>query len=132
MNIMCHMDYNNEPPKEYQDVKRCDLNMDAIFKLADEVLPTTTSSCLVTVVSQEQPALGIVAPSSVTCNTMLSDTPELAQQDIPLQADSRSSLADVLKFRQDEDSLLSLSDQIKDYSIFEVIFFFFCLKIRWK
>lgn len=126
MNIMCHMDYN-EQPKEYQDVKRCDLNMDAVFKLADEVLPTTTSSCLVTVVSPEQPALGIVA-SSVTCNTMLSDTPKMAKQDLALQAESRSSLADVLKFKQDEDSLLSLSDQIKDYSIFEVIFF--CLKIH--
>lgn len=121
---MCHMDYNNEQPKEYQDVKICDLNMDAVFKLADEVLPTTTSSCQVTVVSPEKPALGMVA-SSITCNTMLSETPKMAQQDTPLQAERSCSLDDMLEFKQDEDSLLSLSDQIKDYSIFEVTFFCF-------
>lgn len=117
MNIMCHIIHNDQQPREYQGVKRCDLNMDAIFKLADEVLPTTTSSCLVTVVSPEKPALGIVA-SSITYNTMLSDTPKMAAHDSSLEAES---LDDV--FKQDEDSLLSLSDQIKDYSIFEVIFF---------
>lgn len=52
---------------------------------------------------------------------MLSETPIIAEHDSPLEAESRSSLDDV--FKQDEDSLLSLSDQIKDYSIFEVILF---------
>lgn len=122
MNIMYHMDCNKEQqPKEYQDVKRCDFDLDAIFKIADEVLPTSTSGCLVTVVSPEKPALGLVA-SSITCNTMLSDTPKMAKHNLPMHAGSRSSLADVLRFKQDEDSVLSLSDEIPDYAIFEVLY----------
>lgn len=125
---MCHMD-NEQQPKEYQDVKRCDFDLDAIFKIADEVLPTSTSGCLVTVVSPEKPALGIVA-SSITCNTMLSDTPKMAKHSLPVHAGSRLSFADVLRFKQDEDSVLSLSDEIPDYAFFEVIFP--CFWIYWK
>lgn len=119
---MCHMDYNQDPQhKEYQEVKRCDFNLDTIFKIADEVLPTPASGCLVTVVSPEKPGLGRVT-SSITCNTMLADNPKMAMQDSPLHAGTRSGLIDVVRFKQEEDAMLSLSDQIPDDAIFEVIF----------
>lgn len=102
-------------------MKRCDFNLDTIFKIADEVLPTPTSGCLVTVVSPEKPGLGRVTPS-ITCNMMLGDNPKMAMQDSPLHAGTRPSLIDVVRFKQEDDAMLSLSDQIPDDAIFEVIF----------
>lgn len=121
MNIMCHMDFNQEQQhKDCQEVRRHDFTMDTVFKIADEVLPNPTSGCLVTVVSPEKTALSIVA-SSITCNKMLSDNPKMAMPDNLMHAESRASL-DVLRFKQDEDSVLSLSDQMPHDAIFEVIF----------
>lgn len=36
---------------ENQEVKSCDLKLDTVYKVADEVLPTPPDGCLVTVVS---------------------------------------------------------------------------------
>lgn len=94
-------------------MKSCDPNMDAVFKLADEVLPSTSSSCLVRAVAPEK--LGLDSEtSSLTCDNILGETQETAEPDRPFEAEKEAVL---------DDTLLLLPDQIRDYSICEVIFF---------
>lgn len=46
------MEYDQElQHKENREVKSCDLKMDTVYEVADEVLPTPPGGCLVAAVS---------------------------------------------------------------------------------
>lgn len=104
---MCHRDHNQEPQhKEYQEVNRCDSNLDTIFQMADEVMQLQTSSCLVAVVTPEKPGPVLVPAGSM--------------QGSPLPAGAESGFADVVSYKQQEESVLSVPEKMADDAIFEV------------
>lgn len=112
--------------KEYQEEKKCDINVDAIFQIADEVLQTPPSSCVVRVVTPEKPG-PVLVPSSVTC--MLSDNPTSAMQGNPLHAGAESCIVDVVSYKHQEESVLSVPEQMPEDDIFEVsLYIVDCLK----
>lgn len=52
VNSMCHMEYDQESQhRQNQELKSCDLKLDTVYKVADEVLPTPPDGCQVTAVS---------------------------------------------------------------------------------
>lgn len=95
---------------DYQEVKRCDINLDTVFQIADEILQIPPSSCLVTVVTPEKPGPVLVS-SSITFNTMQSD---------PLHAGAETDIAGIVTYKQQEDCLLSVPEQMPDDAIIEV------------
>lgn len=104
-------DHSQDPQHmDYQEVKRCDINLDTVFQIADEILQTPPSSCLVTVVTPEKPDPVLVS-SSITFNTMLSD---------PLPATAETDIADIVTYKLQEDSVLSVPEQMPDDAIIEV------------
>lgn len=118
--MMCHRDHNQAPQhKEYQEVNRCDSNLDTIFQMADEVMQLQTSSCLVAVVTPEKPG-PVLVPASITCSTVLSGNPAGAMQGSPLPAGAESGFADVVSYKQHEESVLSVPEKMAEDAIFEV------------
>lgn len=123
MNVFCHGDHNQHPQeKEDQEVKKYDINLDTVFQIADEVMQTSPSSCLVRIVTPEKPG-HVLVPSSNTCNTMLSDSPE------PMQANpvchgtilkAETDKADLATYKQQEESVLSVPEQMPEDAICEV------------
>ncbi|XP_035521774.1 heat shock factor protein 5 isoform X2 [Morone saxatilis] len=124
-NVLCRGDHIQDPQnKDNQEVKKCEINLDTIFQIADEVMQTPPSSCLVRVVNPENPGPVLVPSSSNTCNTMLSDNPASSMQANPFCTGpiitSASGNADLVSYGQQEPSVLSVPEQMPEDAIFEV------------
>lgn len=109
--MMCCRDHSQDPQHmDHQEVKRCDINLDTVFQNTDEIFPNPPNSCVVTVVTPEKPGPVLVS-SSITFNPMLSD---------PLHAGDELDIADLVTYKQQEDSVLSVPEQMPDDAIIEV------------
>lgn len=121
--MLCHGDNNQDPQnKENQEVKKCDINLDTIFQIADEVMQTLPNSCLVRVMTPEEPGPVLVPPSS-TGNTVQCD-PAGAMRANPLCAGpiimAVSGSVDPVRFEQQQDSVVLVPEQMPEDAIFEV------------
>uniref|UniRef100_A0A3Q1BSJ8 HSF-type DNA-binding domain-containing protein n=1 Tax=Amphiprion ocellaris TaxID=80972 RepID=A0A3Q1BSJ8_AMPOC len=109
--------------KENQEVKKSDTSLDAIFQMADEVMQTPPSRCLVKVKIPEKP-VSELEPSSNTCNPKSSDNSMKAN---PLGAEpilmAVSNYPHLTTYKQEEQCLVSVPEQMPDDAIFEVSVF---------
>ena len=121
---MCHGDHNQDlQNKENQEVKKPDMNLDTIFQIADEVMQTPPHNCLVKVENPENPD-PVSELSSKTCNTTLCENPVSTREAHPVCAGPTimavSGNVDLNTLGQQEESVVSVPDQMPEDSIFEV------------
>ncbi|KAG8008246.1 Heat shock factor protein 5 [Nibea albiflora] len=116
---MCHGDHNLEPQKnEHQEEEKCDVSMDTIFQIADEVMKTPPGTCLVRAVPLEKLGPVIVSTSSISAST---SKPASTMQDNPLcdtpiiMSTSGSTYVD----KEQEELVLSVPEQMPEDAIFE-------------
>lgn len=122
--MFCRGDHNQDlQSQENQEVKKCDINLDAIFQIADEVMQTPANSCLVKVETPEKPGPAL-APSSNTRSTALCDSPASTMKANPLCVGpiimAVSGKADLVSYGQQEESVVSVLEQMPEDDIFEV------------
>lgn len=110
---MCHGDHNQEP----QENEKCDVSMDTIFQIADEVMETPPNNCLVRVVPLEKPGHVIVSTSSTNTISSVSTMQDNPLCDGPIIM-STSGNAYVDKVQ--EELVLSVPEQMPEDAIFEV------------
>lgn len=123
--MLCCGDHNQDlQSQENQEVKKCDINLDTIFQIADEVMQTPPNSCLVRVATPEEPG-PVLVPSS--CNTALCDSPASTMKANPLCVGpiimAVSGKADRVRYGQQEESVVSVPEQMPEDDIFEVILY---------
>lgn len=112
--------------KGSQEVKKCDINLDMIFQIADEVMQTPSSNCLVKAVTPEKrgPVLEL---SSNNCSSMLCDSPVSTVKANPLCTTpiimAVSGNVDLVTCRQQEESVVSVPEQMPEDAISEVSFY---------
>lgn len=110
--MMCGRDPSHDQQYEgYQEEKKGDINVDTIFQIVDEVLPSPLSSCGLTVVTPENPHPVLVPSSTLSAN------PTGAMQAKPLHAGAESCFADMATFKHQEESVLTLSEQMPEDDI---------------
>ncbi|XP_042287744.1 heat shock factor protein 5, partial [Thunnus maccoyii] len=125
VNNLCHGDQNQDLQyKENLEMKKCDVNLDTIFQIADEVMQTP-NNCLVRVVTPEKP--GTV--SFNTSNTTLQASP---QNDNPGSTRKANPLCpgpiimavsgniNLVTCEQQEGSVVSVPEQMPEDVILEV------------
>lgn len=121
--MLCHGDNNQDlQNKEIQEVKKCDINLERIFQIADEVMQTPSNSFLVRVTTPEKPG-PVSVPSSNTCNAMLYDNPASTVKANPLCGPiimAVSDNANLVTCEQKEEYVVSVSEQMPEDAIFEV------------
>ncbi|XP_070700094.1 heat shock factor protein 5 [Pempheris klunzingeri] len=109
--------------KENKELKKCDINLDTIFQIADEVMETAPNSCLLRVVTPEKPGSALVPPPT-SCNTVLCDTPASTVNANPLYAGpiimAVSGNVDLAPCGQKEESVVSVPEQMPEDAISEV------------
>lgn len=108
---------------EHQEVKKCDINLDTVFQIADDVMLTSPNSCLVRVMTPEKPG-PVLEPTSRTCNTKPCDGPASPMQANPLCAGpiimAVAGNVRLDTYKQQEESVLSVPEQMPEDAIFEV------------
>ncbi|XP_070772782.1 heat shock factor protein 5 [Enoplosus armatus] len=124
VNMLCRGDHNQDlQSKENQQVKKCDINLDTIFQIADEVMQTPANSYLVRVATPEKPG-PVLVPSSNICHTVLYDNPASTVKANPLCVGpiimAVSGNADLVTYGQQEESVVSIPEQMPEDAIFEV------------
>uniref|UniRef100_A0A3B4YBF0 HSF-type DNA-binding domain-containing protein n=1 Tax=Seriola lalandi dorsalis TaxID=1841481 RepID=A0A3B4YBF0_SERLL len=124
MNMLCHGNQHQDlQNKKNQEVKKEDINLDTVFQIADEVMQTPPNSCLVKVVTPEKPGPALEL-SSNACNAMMCYNPASMKKANPLCAGpiimAVSGNVDQVAFRQQEESLVSIPEQMPEDDIFEV------------
>lgn len=111
VNRFCHGDHN-------QEVKKGDTSLDAIFQMADEVMQTPPSNCLVKIKSPEKPVPELEPVN--TCTTKSSDSTTKAN---PLCAEpilmAVPNYHPLTTYTQQEESVVSVPEQIPDDAIIE-------------
>ncbi|XP_035521773.1 heat shock factor protein 5 isoform X1 [Morone saxatilis] len=123
---VCHCYQPNlvAPHMTYSGLQTGLFSPQGYYQIADEVMQTPPSSCLVRVVNPENPGPVLVPSSSNTCNTMLSDNPASSMQANPFCTGpiitSASGNADLVSYGQQEPSVLSVPEQMPEDAIFEV------------
>ncbi|KAE8287990.1 Heat shock factor protein 5 [Larimichthys crocea] len=117
---MCHGDHNLEPLKDkHQEDEKFKVSMDTIFQIADEVMETPPSNCLVRAVPLEKTGPIIVSTSSTSTIT---SRPASTMQDNPLCdtpiiiSTSGSAYVD----KEQEELVLSVPEQMPEDAIFQV------------
>ncbi|XP_049896210.1 heat shock factor protein 5 [Epinephelus moara] len=120
-NVMCHGD-NNQDSKQHQDEKKCDINLDTVFQIADEVMQTLPSNSLVGAVTPVKPGAAIV-PSSNTSSTMLRDSSANTVKVEPLRPwpiiTAVVGNVDLMTYKQEEESVVSVPEQMPEDAINE-------------
>ncbi|XP_044079345.1 heat shock factor protein 5 isoform X2 [Siniperca chuatsi] len=124
VNMVCRGDHNQDlESKENQEVKKCDINLDTIFQIADEVMQTPANSYLVRVATPEKPS-PVLVPSSNTCNTMFCDNPASTTKANPLCVGpiimAVSGNPNLVTYEQQEESVVFVPEQMPEDAIFEV------------
>ncbi|XP_035846843.1 heat shock factor protein 5 isoform X2 [Sander lucioperca] len=121
VNMLCHGDNNQDMKNmEHQEVKKFDINLDTIFQIADEVMQTPPNNNLVRVVTPEKPGPVLVP---FTCNPMMYDKPASTMIANPLYGPvimAVSGNADLVKCEQQEESVVSVPEQMPEDAISEV------------
>lgn len=119
--MLCHGDNNQDMKNmEHQEVKKFDINLDTIFQIADEVMQTPPNNNLVRVVTPEKPGPVLVP---FTCNPMMYDKPASTMIANPLYGPvimAVSGNADLVKCEQQEESVVSVPEQMPEDAISEV------------
>lgn len=112
--------------KDTQEVIQCDVNLDTIFQIADEVMQTPPSNCLVKAVTPEKPSPALEL-SSNTCNATLCDSPTSTMKANPLCGTpiivTVAGNVDLVTCRQQEESVISVPEQMPEDAISEVSFY---------
>lgn len=123
MTVLCygnqHQDSQN---KANQEVKRGDINLDTVFQIADEVMQTPANSCLVKVQTPERPG-PVSVLSSNTPNPTMCYSPASVVKANPcagpiIMSVTSNAIRDA--FRQEEESVVSVPEQMPEDDIFEV------------
>ncbi|TDH04667.1 hypothetical protein EPR50_G00135160 [Perca flavescens] len=121
VNMLCHGDNNQDIKNmEHQEVKKFDINLDTIFQIADEVMQTPPNNNLVRVMTPEKPGPVLVP---FTCNPVTYDKPASAMKANPLYGSiimAVSGHADQVKCEQQEESVVSVPEQMPEDAISEV------------
>ncbi|XP_059207463.1 heat shock factor protein 5 isoform X2 [Centropristis striata] len=99
VNMLCRLDNNQDiKEEEQQEVKKCDINLDTIFQIADEVMLTQPNN---TVVKVETPVKSVPVFGTLS-NAMLCDKPASTLKVVcPILT---SSHPDLVTIRQQEES----------------------------
>ncbi|XP_074467507.1 heat shock factor protein 5 isoform X1 [Sebastes fasciatus] len=121
VNMLCHGDRSQVPKnKEHQELKKCDINLDTIFQIADE-MQTPPNSGPVRVMTPEKPG-PVLVPFSVT--TMLCDNPSGTVEVLPLSPSpiivSVTGNAELVAYGQQEASVVSVPEQMPEDAIVKV------------
>lgn len=119
--MLCHGDRSQVPKnKEHQELKKCDINLDTIFQIADE-MQTPPNSGPVRVMTPEKPG-PVLVPFSVT--TMLCDNPSGTVEVLPLSPSpiivSVTGNAELVAYGQQEASVVSVPEQMPEDAIVKV------------
>ncbi|KAL3042384.1 hypothetical protein OYC64_020349 [Pagothenia borchgrevinki] len=107
--------------KGHHELNKCDINLDTIFQIVDEVMQTPPSRAgLVRVVTPEK--LGpVLVPVSNT--SMMSDNLTSPMKASPLSPGpiimAVSAKSGPIHYKQDEKSVISVTEKMPDYDIFE-------------
>ncbi|XP_008288770.1 heat shock factor protein 5 [Stegastes partitus] len=120
VNMVCHgARYQDFENNENQKVKKGDTSLDAIFQMADEVMQTPPSNCLVKVETPEKPASEF-EPSSNTCKAKNSGS---TTKPSPLRAvpvlKSVPNYPDLTTYKQHEESVVSVPKQMPKDVVYE-------------
>ncbi|XP_029304374.1 heat shock factor protein 5 isoform X2 [Cottoperca gobio] len=122
VNMLSHVDPNQDSKnKEHQEVKKCDINLETIFQIADEVMQTPPNSSLVRVVTPEKPGPELVP---ISANTLMCDNFASTMKASPLSPITiimaGSGKDRPVTYAQQEKSVFSIPDQMPEDAIFEV------------
>ncbi|XP_075343506.1 heat shock factor protein 5 [Odontesthes bonariensis] len=108
--------------KENQEGNKCDINLDAVFQIADEVMQTLPNTCLVKVETPEKPAPLFGSPSNECNTTQCENSSSTATANsacaVPVIV-SVLSAPPVLTYKQQEESVVSVPEQVPEDAIFE-------------
>uniref|UniRef100_A0A8C2ZD67 Uncharacterized protein n=1 Tax=Cyclopterus lumpus TaxID=8103 RepID=A0A8C2ZD67_CYCLU len=110
VSMLRHVDHKQDSKtKEHQEVKKCDINLDTVFQIADGVMQTPPNSSLVRVVTPQKPGPVLVPfsgnnPAGTVKSNHLSPV---------------TVRADLVSFQQEE-SVISLTEQLPEDAICEV------------
>ncbi|XP_040907937.1 heat shock factor protein 5 [Toxotes jaculatrix] len=118
--MLYHGDRNQDlKNKENQEGKKCDVNLDTIFQIADEVMQTPPHNCPVKAVTPEKPSPVL----ELSFNAMLCDNPGSTVKANPVCAGpiimAMSDSADLGTHGQQEESLVSVPEQMPEDAICE-------------
>lgn len=122
--MWCQGEHNQDlQNKETQEVKKCDVNLDTIFQIADEVMQTPPNNCLVKAVTPEK-RCPVAELSSNPCSATLCDSSASTVQANPLCVTpiimAVSGNVDLVKCMQQEESMVSVPEQMPEDAISEV------------
>ncbi|XP_042355806.1 heat shock factor protein 5 isoform X2 [Plectropomus leopardus] len=113
---------NNQNSKGLQDMKECDINLDMVFQIADEMMPLPSINNPVKVETPEKPHEAF-APSFSDHNIVLCDistsTRTVKPRPVPTVT-SVMSHAGLLAYKQQEESVVSVPEQVPENAIYEV------------
>ncbi|XP_047462500.1 heat shock factor protein 5 [Mugil cephalus] len=119
MDPLCHRDHQlNVKNKESHEEKKCDINLDVILQIADEVMQTPPSNYLIKVETPEKSPAALEPPSN-TCDSSGDTARATPACSTPIIL-SVSSNAHLVKYRQQDDSVVSVPEQMPEDAIFEV------------
>lgn len=119
--MLCFQDNNQCLQKnEKQEVKNCEINLEAIFKIADEVMQTPPNTCLVKVEPRDE-VVPELESSSNTRDSPLCDSNGVIRS-IPFSAGpiivSASSIAPLVPYK--EQCVESVPEEMPEDAIIEV------------
>ncbi|CAK6971835.1 heat shock factor protein 5 [Scomber scombrus] len=122
---LCHGDQSQDfHYKENLEMKKCEVNLETIFQIADEVMQTP-NNCLVRVVTPEKPGnVSLNTCSPVVQVSPQSNKPGSTRKASPLCAGpiivAVSGNIDLVKSEQQEESVVSVHEQMPEDAVFEV------------
>ncbi|XP_068585618.1 heat shock factor protein 5 [Cebidichthys violaceus] len=122
VNVLSHVDHNLDSKNtEHQEVKKCDINWDTIYQFAEEVMQTPANSSLFRFVTPVKPG-PVSLPLSI--KTEPYDNPVSAMKanhwsPRPTVVSVRGS-ADLLTFKQQEESVISSREHMPEDAIVKV------------
>nr|XP_020480199.1 heat shock factor protein 5 isoform X2 [Monopterus albus] len=109
-----HGDHNqNLQKKENQEQKKCDVSLDTVFRIADEVMQTPSSNYRVTAVTPEKPGPAVMLSS----NSSITTANQLFGGSITM---SVSDSVDRATCRQQEESVILVPEQMPEDAIIQV------------
>lgn len=113
--MFCSGDQNKDQQSKEQEEIRCDINLDAVFQIADQVMQTDPGACQVTVVSPEK-LLESSSSDTLTCDSPVSSIHSSLLCTDPIIVDVTGSV-DLASCRQQDDSVLSVPEQMPEDAI---------------
>ncbi|XP_075957473.1 heat shock factor protein 5 [Anarhichas minor] len=115
VNVLSHVDRNQDSKNKEQN---CDISLDTIFQIADEVMQTPANSSLVRVVAPVKPG-PVSLPFPIKTNNPVSARKAKHLSSGPIVVSVRGR-ADLLAFKQQEGSVISPPEQMPEDAIVNV------------